>query len=829
MERKTARAYSNSTRAEMALESGLELALSEIAEIARHDDSIVFRIEDQELPEVGSPSRPRGDRERFFTFGAVYEDGHWKCVPLFSGGDEMLLGERKIEALRLAESLEDISRESVTLAAPSVHDQYVPRAKWVDISEVGEKEQRLRYAFWVEDLSGRIDSRAIRINTTASVIDEPTIDIRTILEPGHAPEAGLPEGLILKNKELRTSGSLRTLLEKESAARIEPYVHYCRHSERGIQLIPHGFGYAAAGTEPADLNELIEAGAVDELAEYIAEQLPEFESRKGGFPEDENYLKTLCASMIDYADADSDASVGEGYRGVDSYPFVNEMYDRYEITSQSDEATEISVETYIELWNPCQLDIAGTIEFTNINKMRFKMPPGVYHQFSNASFPAIEIELPANGFGVIYLGKKEYSFPHSFGIPARLEFTAFSGNNFELKWNGRVVDRARRGVQRPSGFLDAAPSPGGNDEFTYNWKGNASPAHNLNESQFGDPRANYYVDSAIRNHNYRRSNWGGRSVKTGIQTAHTYEVKLTDWPDKGSSSLSGILPDNDKVRPAASPGEISGTLDDGTPFPVTQPEMAPAFISNSGRYDSVAELGNIFDPAQWSDVEDPDLKQAEKKAGGGQTLAIGRPEFAAFDQDGWRAAQLLDIFSVTHPSGDRHFPVNINTAPREVLRALVSGVLEADPANPDLEAPSDIETGDVFADYVIAQRQIFPLRSFSDLNQIRSHPLKAENEDDEALIPFFGSREAYPQTKAPSETWDDAGREELFRKVMERVGFGSKIFRVIVAGEVLSESGKVVGRATREYHVSVESTRDVDGVVLPDQPVRFIKHYEKSH
>ena len=66
--------------------------------------------------------------------------------------------------------------------------------------------------------------------------------------------------------------------------------------------------------------------------------------------------------------------------------------------------------------------------------------------------------------------------------------------------------------------------------------------------------------------------------------------------------------------------------------------MAPAFIANRP-FISTAELGNIFDPAQWTMIENTS-GTASAGSGGGFSLAIGRPEFAKFDREGQRAAQL---------------------------------------------------------------------------------------------------------------------------------------------------------------------------------------------
>ncbi len=60
------------------------------------------------------------------------------------------------------------------------------------------------------------------------------------------------------------------------------------------------------------------------MAAFIRAALPDFDQRKGGFPED--YVKTLAANAIDYADADSDPTLkANEYRGLDAYPLLSEI------------------------------------------------------------------------------------------------------------------------------------------------------------------------------------------------------------------------------------------------------------------------------------------------------------------------------------------------------------------------------------------------------------------------------------------------------------------------------------------------------------------------
>jgi hypothetical protein len=74
IERKTTRAYSDLTRAELALESGLANALSVISDVSLGEGSLVFRMDDPQQPILTSDQRPLGYREQFFTYGAVFEN-----------------------------------------------------------------------------------------------------------------------------------------------------------------------------------------------------------------------------------------------------------------------------------------------------------------------------------------------------------------------------------------------------------------------------------------------------------------------------------------------------------------------------------------------------------------------------------------------------------------------------------------------------------------------------------------------------------------------------------------------------------------------------------
>jgi hypothetical protein len=821
LERKTARSYSDAARADLAVESGLAVALGSLVEIAGRDDSIVFRVEDPLEPTVPADDRPLGIREQFFTYGAVFENGAWRGIPLFSGEGGAALGATRLDINPLTTSLANYVDDAVAIGRQTEHDHDIPRAKWVEVPSSDPDGYGFRYSYWIEDLSGRIDGKNAGTEPQDLRLSTAELDMSTIFDPTSA-SGKVPSELTSKQQQLHTPASVRTVLSPEDAKRIEPFIHFygTPPATPSPKVIPQGFGYAEAGTPAPDLNELVAAANVDAIAEQIGENLPLLNNRKGGFPSSENYLKTLAASIIDYADTDNNATIGTGYRGVDSYPFVNELFDRYEWTSGTSNSVKITVETYVELWNPSNRPVTGLVSFLNENRHDIRVPPNASQKFTNMGPIIKPATIPPNGFLVLSIGSKVYSFPASSSFPpSELIFSTTTTSNYSLRWNGRIVDRARGGLQRTDGNLKF-----GNG--ARKWKGNSSPALDYSIGQTGDPRASVYVNTWVFANNYdANTNWGGRCLKRDIGNSNYNEVRIPSWPDSGTNSTPGTKAPGDATRPTA------------VAYPANQPTMAPAFISNAGRYHSLGEIGNIFDPAQLTNVNSSN-PVGNANAGGGFTLAIGRPEFGAFDKDGQRSAQILDLFSIrpdVSASGNTGRPVNINTAPREVLRSLVAGVkLDADPATLGVTVPTNAQIGDIFADFVLAQRKAFPLRGPSDLNNIRKNPATPRNPASPADTPFFGSRDAYKAGTAPAATWDDAGREELFRKTINLVTFTSKTFRIVVAGEALDKAGKVIGRSAREYHYSVEPRRDAStGEILTDadgnpQDITITKHYEKS-
>jgi hypothetical protein len=419
----------------------------------------------------------------------------------------------------------------------------------------------------------------------------------------------------------------------------------------------------------------------------------------------------------------------------------------------------------------------------------------------------------------------------SFTIPFPSTTT---DNYFQLFWNlpgpkkqnDRVADLANGGLQRNTDTVGMRynpynpADPNSRPDPTKNvWRGNPTPPNNNNSGQFGDPRASWYITDPWPTADYvAGSYWGGP----------TPQIVPLNWPDSGHLfSQLGVQP--------SSPGQYPDALAKTAPAPDQTQYIS--FLSKgpyTGNLASITELGNVWDPAQLSNYSVtnpggalPDIPSSatlSSAGGGGHTLAIGRPEFSKFDTNGTRAWQLLDVFSANSSTTNTAGLVNLNTASRDVLRALAAGILQnKDPAiqpsslTTSLYPPTVSKQADLFADAVINSR---PLLSTSALSAIRVTPPGGSQRE-----PFFGNPHQYSNQTLPTE-WNDSGREELFAKIYNLATTRSRNFRVFVTGQSLDKNGNVLSTVTKVYQVFVKPNRDPTTGAIQSQQV--VIKYEGS-
>ncbi len=421
---------------------------------------------------------------------------------------------------------------------------------------------------------------------------------------------------------------------------------------------------------------------------------------------------------------------------------------------------------------------------------------------------------------------------------AQITFPNASTNNyFVLYWNApgsntnqAIADSANGGLQRNQDLvgmqLNQYTPPARPDPTLNVWRGNPIPPNDNTSGQFGDPRASWYITDPWPTADYVASSyWAGPNPNL---------IPL-NWPDSGHPfSDTGLQPTGKGQYPVDIMGGPTPT-----PAPASK-SISLLSTSNSGNLGSVTELGNVWDPAQLTYAvvnpggalpDIPNTATRSPRGAGGHTLAIGRPEFSMFDQNGMRAWQLLDLFSGKISSTNFTSTaglVNLNTASRDVLRSLAVGILQNRdsaiqplslqgnlyPPTGNAAQPANIEQADMFADAVINSR---PLLSTSTLSAMR----------DSQGRPFFGNPNQYENsTQTPPTEWNDPGREELFAKIYNLATTRSRNFRVFVTGQSLDKNGNVLSTVTKVYQVFVKPNRDPTTGAIQSQQVQI--KYEGS-
>lgn len=235
--------------------------------------------------------------------------------------------------------------------------------------------------------------------------------------------------------------------------------------------------------------------------------------------------------------------------------------------------------------------------------------------------------------------------------------------------------------------------------------------------------------------------------------------------------------------------------------------------------------------------------------GGGNTLRIGRPEHPRFDVPGLRAAHLLDLFHVGRPASAGPDPreegrlveirghVNLNTASRDVLRALAAGILHQDPAlglvgskvhhlqnrmappvNPaELGTPTRDLVADRVADAIIRSRPFTCMAELACASELPRADAPSNGTNPGAV---FGNRRMYPE--GDQIQWSDAAAEELFARVHDSATLRSRNFRVWIVGQAVapprpgSDEPEILSECRKTFCVFADpGERTGDGRINP--------------
>ncbi|MGJ8724950.1 MAG: hypothetical protein ACSHYB_10375 [Roseibacillus sp.] len=563
----------------------------------------------------------------------------------------------------------------------------------------------------------------------------------------------------------------------------------------------------------------------------------------------------------------------------------------------------IEVETFAELWNMSNYPVTGNFELGYINpfvfealgnpEIDFMTPLDETVPSSSQSWSSHfltkdeesnrwystpkEVTIPANGYTLVSTGIISNHIlvsPSGDFLPLPIELSILEREevaNYRLKWDDVLCDRSGGGLELTTMTLDlSSRSQVTKAVICGTW----GEFRNFYSGMY-DPRQSWWAgldnEEGVVSENSYPQNYspGRRTVRYGSIGRHDEDalhgrVLVSQWPDGGHDSSfelgsfhkAGSGTSDRALRPD-SPDLYTEDIE-------AEPLKSPLFVSNLGRFFSESELGNVYDPHMWqhkskpsntqeiwyqgsaSDSRNnnvPEVEVASKPStvvGGGNTMRIGRPEHARFDEIGVRASHLLDLFHCGEPysitlseqTGDKRRvqgQVNVNTASREVLRSLVAGILATDPEickqlnsfnTRDTFAPrtSDrfekisatdaisgkgglTDEGGAIADAIIASR---PFVSRSQLASL-IYPSGLGLDSDLVGKAVFGNKLNHDSDA--DLQMSDRAMEEVFSRVYNSTTVRSRNFRIHVIGQALEQtpSGNLRIKATRKksYRVFV--------------------------
>jgi hypothetical protein len=362
---------------------------------------------------------------------------------------------------------------------------------------------------------------------------------------------------------------------------------------------------------------------------------------------------------------------------------------------------------------------------------------------------------------------------------------------------------------------------------------NGVPAHTG-----GDPRAQLFLSGTLYNQNYtnKYASPGGRNVgRLQLPSFPESEVNpLKFWPDNGHANSADY---------GGNPTAFSSSQDP-TDFPPLDPPLTNNYVmkQSDSALTNIIELGNIYDPMQWSDqagsgvANQPGLWTnlttaaiPDARFGGRNTLRIGRAEHQRF---AWTkpaaannsdpsipnmqmsAAALLDLFCLSNQF-DEGGKINLNTAPAPVLRALAGGIyLRSDPAllpgGTNFSIPPAMV--EAFAQGVMRFRAKYPFYSPSQLSFIgtdptwpntNTWPINAVFGNTNTISLVTNSVNSLTSTSLGITDWNDQAAEEWFAKIFKLSTVYSRNFRVyVIAQKATNQAGNLigVGPVVRKYY-----------------------------
>ena len=584
------------------------------------------------------------------------------------------------------------------------------------------------------------------------------------------------------------------------------------------------------------------------IASVIGRNLPKFQQRDAALSakgaDQALYLRRIACSIVDYISPEVGPTGPPGGEpsGRDLVPYVTQIAERCTLTDLSSNSATIESQFFVEIWNPSTGTIqGGTPRLLIGNRARVLFGTAIESPFRDYEETGAEFTpLRPNEFTVVAFKPETQRWDSPTVTASAPKWERGPGGNanntrhqnFRFYWNDRLVDMTR------AGGLSVGDSPGGLDHYgqTLNdrkphWQILTSPTYAAGSSSqaeadealepgsyrfVGDPRANFltaYTWSAVTDYQ-AKTRWKGVNPAEYHNLGYVLDP-MKIWRGRDRVPLDG---------PAGNMPETTTQNPDTIPSPYREERdgITAPFVLRKGAMTSLAELGNIFDPAQVDDQGQAPKAGAASSSfccGGGRTLRIGQPEFQFpgtnynWNVPGKRAIELLDLFTLTDEGRkpgasmlgtNAGVPgrININTAPHPVLTALFSGISVSSDRR-FTNSIIGVKAADALATLLEEHR---PYSRLSDLSILTTNLVNAETYTPPLSQNIIGSA-------PPSADIFDRAREEALGKIAGHCILQTRVFHLYVLGESLDRRGKPTGQSLMEGMVRLKP--DSKGRLIP--------------
>jgi hypothetical protein len=640
VDRLSSRSATNYFRAELAAEAGLAAASAALARASTNDTFIVVANTNGQLF-VGNGSSNSVDYSYIPAFSTTSSLSN-AAAPIVTAG---------VPATNVA------GGQVFTFQLPGGTSVTSPPLAWVYLTNA-DGTTNARFAYWVEDLGGRLDLSVVGTNTAGrpTGTNPSEIALWSIFNTNSPsdPANAVSAALVAARSNLLTAATAR-LVDSAVTNQLADLAARLRHDTNEPQLIPFGFGYSDAGKPKYDLNTNTSPGSVANLVSAITNNLRNptnsalaFAStnRSGGMS-GERYVNAIAASMLDYVDANNAPTTGTAgggnFRGVEGLPFVTETATAIHWVDHGTNivgfggkiADEIHVENYVELWNPTDKTFSGVIDVTFSNDYAcgsvngFPIDLRITNSTANSSFtntsgfaaPNYQINvvppLEPNEYRAFSLGTNIFRFvvsanPSSepnyangqranaggylrLGAPPAGTADTFA-SSLALRSGGVAYDRVGNIHRVGNRTIYCRRFATGNNALP-DWAGNV-PALRMTPTDSpalpGDPRIGFYLTTTNNAQGYA-STPANPGSSMGFRNNGTSSGGTAYNTEPNRWLDSGYT--NSPLRTA--------TITDANRPSTNRQTTAHANdflqpLNNSGTWSNVLELGNVFDPMAWN-------------------------------------------------------------------------------------------------------------------------------------------------------------------------------------------------------------------------------------